>query len=66
MDAQTFNGPRLGKDAHPDRNGTEVTTSECQCLTCRDLGPWLNEPHCVITFTADGVSIGHAPARWGA
>lgn len=64
MDAQTFNGPRFGRDAQPERNGTPITTSPCQCITCRDMGAWLTEPHYVVTFTEDGSSIAHAPARW--
>lgn len=63
MSAQTFDGPRFGRDALPERNGSAVTTEPCPCVTCGDMGAWLTEPHYRVTFS-DGVSIAHAPARW--
>lgn len=64
MSGYIFNGPRFGRDAMVERNGTPVTVETCECPTCRDLGAWLSEPVLRITFTDDGASIAHAPARW--
>lgn len=60
----TYNGPRFGKDADLERNGTPITVAPCQCITCRDMGAWLTEPHHIVTFVADCMSRGHVPARW--
>lgn len=59
----TYNGPRFGKDADPERNGTPVTVAQCECITCADMGAWLTETHYHVTFS-DGMSRGHVPARW--
>lgn len=58
----TYNGPRFGPDAQPERNGTTITVAPCACLTCRDMGARLSEPHHVVTFS-DGIMVGHVPAR---
>jgi hypothetical protein len=60
----TFRGPRFGGDARPERDGQRLMAEPCRCLTCVDMGAWLTERHFHITFTADGVSCGHVPARW--
>ena len=57
----TFQGPRFGPHAQPDRDGMTAEAGDCRCTTCRAAGPFLAEPHHEVTFP-DGVSIGHVPA----
>lgn len=58
-----FQGPRFGWNARPDRDGQWVSVYPCTCLTCRQMGAHLTEPHHSITFP-DGVTVGHQPSRY--
>ena len=58
-----WRAPRFAWAAMPERVGMWVTVHPCTCLTCRQVGAHLTEPHHRITFD-DGVSREHTPARY--